>query len=183
MTVIIDRIIPEDPEDASVAATAADPDAVRAAHRGLLFWIRRYLPAEAACTVLMLIAGLAASQAGAAPAIVAAVAWVGETVGFYAVLAATIYLEQSRVVHGRRRAATRTGLLLFAEFGAAELVDSLLVRPAALFAGVLWMPDAAWGLLAGKLVADVIFYAVAAGAFTITARTGVRAPRATREPS
>lgn len=148
-----------------------------ATRRGVLFWVRRYLPAEILGTAVMLGAGLAASAWTGAPAAIALAALVGETVGFYAVLAVVILLEQLRVVRTRRRAMVRTLLLLVAEFGAAELLDTLLVRPAALFIGVLIVPDPVWGLLAGKVAADVLFYAIAAGAFTITARTGVRAPR------
>ncbi len=167
MTVVADHGTPARPEEASTAAAAAP-------RRGLLFWIRRYLPAEIACTVLMLVAGLVMARWIGAPAAIAAAAYLGETVGFYGVLALAIYLEQSRVVRSRRRATVRTVLLLFAEFGAAELIDSLLVRPAALLLGVMWIPDPAWGLIAGKIAADVVFYTVAAVAFTITAKTGVR---------
>ena len=47
--------------------------------------------------------------------------------------------------------------------------------------GVWLLPDPMWGLLAGKVIADVIFYAIAAGAFTITAKTGLRDGRRSRE--
>ena len=40
--------------------------------------------------------------------------------------------------------------------------------------GVWLIRNRCWGLLAGKLVADVVFYAIAAGAFTVTDRTGLR---------
>ena len=52
------------------------------------------------------------------------------------------------------------------------MADSLLIRPAALFLGVLVLPDPVWGMLAGKIVADLVFYAIAAGAFTLTDRAG-----------
>ena len=62
----------------------------------------------------------------------------GEIVGFYAVLAVTIYAEQAQVAKTLRGAIGRTGLLLVAEFGVAELLDTLLIRPAALMLGV-WL--------------------------------------------
>jgi hypothetical protein len=74
----------------------------------------------------------------------------------------------------RRRAVGRTAALLVAEFGAAELLDTFLVRPAALVLGVWLIPDPLLGMLAGKVAADIVFYAVAAGAFTVTAKTGLR---------
>ena len=60
-------------------------------------------------------------------------------------------------------------------------VSALLIRPAALILGVWLVPDPLWGLLIGKIVADVVFYAIAAGAFTVTAKTGLRDGPRTRE--
>ncbi|MHC2997758.1 hypothetical protein OB08_00400 [Microbacterium sp. HJ5] len=142
--------------------------------RGVVFWITRYLPAEIVGTAAMVIAGLGVTVWTDNPAIIALAALLGEIVGFYAVLAATIFIEQSGIARTRRAAAARTMMLLVAEFGVAELLDTLLIRPALLAAGVWLFPDPLWGLLAGKILADVIFYAIAAGAFTITARTGLR---------
>ena len=144
------------------------------ARRGIVFWIVRYLPAEIVGTASMVLAGLAVTLWTSQPALIALAALLGEIVGFYAVLAITIYAEQSSVSPNWRRAVGRTFLLLIAEFGAAELLDTLLIRPAALMLGVWIVPDAMWGLLAGKIVADIVFYAIAAGAFTITAKTGLR---------
>jgi len=144
------------------------------ARRKLVFWIVRYLPAELVGTAAMVIAGLLATMWTDAPALVALAALLGEIVGFYLVLAVTIYLEQSQVNATRRRAIGRTALLLVAEFGAAELLDTLLVRPAALLLGVWLVPDPVWGMLAGKIAADIVFYAIAAGAFTLTAKAGLR---------
>ena len=168
--------------DASLATSATDPERTatppeadgRARPRGLLFWIARYLPAEVAGTAAMVIGGLLASAWTTATPLIALAALVGEIVGFYAVLAVTIYLEQVPVTATRRRTLGRTGMLLVAEFGAAELLDTFLVRPAALMLGIWLVPDPVWGMLAGKAAADIVFYAVAAGAFTVTARTGMR---------
>ena len=142
--------------------------------RGIGFWIVRYLPAEIAGTAAMILAGLGVTFWTDNPAIIALAALIGEIIGFYVVLILVIYFEQSRVVGGHRRAFARTMVLLIAEFGAAELLDTLLIRPAALLLGVWLVKDPVWGLLAGKVVADVIFYAIAAGAFTITDKTGLR---------
>ncbi|GAA2973244.1 hypothetical protein JOD63_000212 [Microbacterium terrae] len=169
----------------SAISTALGPSSVdtgSAARRphGVMFWIARYLPAEIVGTAAMVVGGLLAGMATDSPALIAAAALLGEIVGFYAVLAITVYAEQMQTGERRRGALARTGMLLVAEFGAAELLDTLLIRPAALIAGVWLLPDPLWGLLAGKLVADVIFYAIAAGAFTVTDRTGLRRRRVAR---
>lgn len=171
-----DRLAAEDPGDGRAAA-GQEADAGQEGaepRRGVVFWIVRYLPAEIVGTASMVLAGLAVTLWTSEPALIALAALLGEIVGFYAVLAITIYAEQSSVSPNRRRAVGRTFLLLVAEFGAAELLDTLLIRPAALMIGVVIVPDAMWGLLAGKVVADIVFYAIAAGAFTITAKAGLR---------
>lgn len=160
--------------DEATAADALDDVAPRARRRGIVFWVVRYLPAEIIGTAAMLIAGLAVQARTDSPALIALAALVGESVGFYVVLAATIFIEVSPRSRTRRGAAARTGMLLVAEFGAAELLDTFLIRPAALVLGVWLIPDPMWGLLAGKVAADIVFYAVAAGAFTLTARWGLR---------
>ncbi|HYJ51309.1 MAG TPA: hypothetical protein VEX12_15445 [Microbacterium sp.] len=149
--------------------------------RGFAFWIVRYLPAEIVGTAAMIMAGLGVTIWTDSPALIAIAALLGEIVGFYLVLAITIYIEQQSVSADWRRAIVRTFLLLVAEFGVAELLDTLLIRPAALVVGVWLLPDPMWGLLVGKVFADVIFYAIAAGAFTLTAKTGLRDGRRSRE--
>lgn len=142
--------------------------------RGIVFWIVRYLPAEVAGTAAMVVGGLLATLWTDAAPLIAVAALIGEIIGFYAVLAVTIYIEQAPVSANWRRAVGRTAALLVAEFGAAELLDTFLVRPAALVLGVWLIPDPLLGMLAGKVAADIVFYAVAAGAFTVTAKTGLR---------
>ncbi|WP_159605812.1 hypothetical protein [Agromyces humi] len=103
--------------------------------------------------------------------VVAAVAGtVGENVGYYAlVVVRTVrgHARSRRVsrLTGRAARAWATTWLaarsVAAEFGPAELVDSLLVRPV-----LLWAAAAAWGAhplawFAGKLAADAVFYAIA----------------------
>lgn len=166
---------------ASIAELPADTAKERLDRHGIVFWICRYLPAEIVGTAAMFIAGIGVTVWTSAPPIVALAAIIGESIGFYAVLAVTIYIEQARVSPSWRRATGRTAMLLVAEFGAAELLDTILVRPAALILGVWLIPDPVFGLLAGKLLADLIFYAVAAGAFTMTDKTGLRSSRQLRE--
>ena len=158
------------------STSATDTDAA-APRRGLVFWIVRYLPAEVVGTAAMIIGGVLATTWTDAAPLIALAALSGEIVGFYAVLAVTIYIEQAQVTTTRRRAVARTFVLLVAEFGAAELLDTFLVRPAALMLGVWLIPDPLWGMLAGKVAADIVFYAVAAGAFTVTAKAGLRDAR------
>ena len=47
------------------------------------------------------------------------------------------------------------------EFGPAEAIDTLAVRPAAFYFFPVWVGNAAAGLVLGKVVADITFYACA----------------------
>lgn len=169
------------PQTDVVEADAAAEIADAPQRRGIVFWVVRYLPAEIVGTAAMVLAGLTVTIWTDVPALIAIVALIGESIGFYSVLAITIYAEQSAVSPTWRSAVARTFMLLLAEFGPAELLDTLLIRPAALTLGVWLLPDPMWGLLAGKVVADVIFYAIAAGSFTITSKIGLRDGRRSEE--
>lgn len=162
-------------EQSASAGETAETDAASPRRRGILFWVVRYLPAEIVGTAAMVLAGIGVTIWTDNPAIVALAALLGEIIGFYAVLAVTIYAEQIQISPRWRTAIARTGLLLIAEFGVAEVLDTLLIRPAALMLGVWLVPDPVWGLLAGKVAADIVFYTIAAGAFTLTVKAGLRA--------
>jgi len=127
----------------------------RLAH-SLLRWLRRYLPAELVSTPCALIGGVTATQwTGSAAAGAIAATW-GENLGFYC---AMLVRELAR--RGGVRALPCAMRDLFLEFGPAEAVDLLLVRPASLYAGLSVAPHPALGIVMGKVVADVSFYSFA----------------------
>lgn len=115
-------------------------------------WIARYAPAEIAgifgtyCgfwLVMALTASLPASGFGAAA---------GENTGFYGFL----FLRE----WGRTGDSRHTVRALFMEFGFAELLDSLIVRPGATVLCVLMLGQGL-GVIVGKVAADVVFYVLA----------------------
>jgi hypothetical protein len=129
----------------------------------------------------MLIASVVAARLTDSPPLLAASAIVGATVGFYGVLVTAVLREQLSLLPaapGRlRRAWARSVGLLAAEFGVAEVTDTFFLRPALMMLGVVIIGDAVWGLLAGKVVADVLFYVISGASFRLTERTGIRMPR------
>lgn len=163
------------PAGASPIGDAPPPGArARRLRQRVLFWVRRYLPAEIISTASVLLIGTATFEWSTSVPLTAIVAIVVESLAFYAVFAAANYREQRRRRPTRRHALSRSLCLLAAEFGPAELIDSLLVRPWA-FGVALWaIPNAGWALFAGKVAADVIFYVAAAGGFRITTWSGLR---------
>lgn len=165
----------------ALSRTEVFPHGARALRMRALFWVRRYGPAEIACLVTMLIASVIAARLTDSPPLLAVSAIVGATVGFYGVLVTAVLREQLALLppapHRVRRAFGRSVGLLAAEFGVAELTDTFFLRPALMMIGVVALADPVWGLLAGKIVADVLFYVISGVSFRITQRTGIRLPR------
>ena len=120
-------------------------------------WLARYAPAEVGATLGALVAAALVGPFGLAAA-TAYAGTIGDGVGFYGVL---LVRDLRRRPPGQRRrlASTLRGLLL--EFGPAELLDTIVVRPLAMYLAARWLGNASAGVVAGKIVADIVFYALA----------------------
>ncbi|WP_052226545.1 hypothetical protein [Microbacterium mangrovi] len=167
--------------DATEAATRELPPAAVVQPRrswllALWFWVRRYAPPEVSGTVTMVLSGTAVAALGAPAVVVGLVATIAESVGFYAIAGIAVWREQRRnfPALGRLRILARVIGLMLVEFGSAEVLDTVLVRPASLTVALLFIPNVAVALVAGKVVADVVFYVLAATAFRVTEKTGLR---------
>lgn len=130
-----------------------------------LEWLKRYLPLEIAATACALSGGMASAYLGASPTVVAYAATWSENLGFYGV---ALVRELKRRAGGQPLsfAAATPALVpssraLLAEFGLAELLDSFVIRPAAMYAMPMLTGDLALGLLAGKIIADAGFFGLA----------------------
>jgi hypothetical protein len=122
-------------------------------------WLRRYVPAEAAATSGAL-AG-AALALGGGPARVALAATWGEAATFYAFVTGR-ELRSARPLAALRR--------VVAEFGVAEVCDTLLLRPLAMYGCSAALGSVVAGVLVGKVLADVAFYALAIPAYELRRR-------------
>ena len=130
-------------------------------------WVRRYLPCEIAGTVGELGGAAIASLATGSLAAAAITATVGASLGYYA----TAYVSALRWTyrdHADRRWLSRmliSNLLALrsvaVEFGPAELIDSVAVRPIAFYVGPSIFDNTVAGWIFGKLVSDVAFYVLA----------------------
>lgn len=129
----------------------------------ILEWLRRYGLAECGGITCALLASVIVRRAtGSAVAAGFAGAW-GEALGYATVLVARDFLFAARRQREARRAFTirdGAGVIggLLVEFGPAAVFDTLLTRPFAMALGtrLLGLP---LGVIAGKLVADALFYA------------------------
>ena len=133
----------------------------------LMEWLRRYLPCEIAGTVGELGGAAIAYALTRSYAVSALVATVGASVGYYAAayVAAVRTAYRAYPMRARMsRALTANGLALRSvavEFGPAEVIDSLIIRPLAYYYGPILFGGTVAGWIFGKLVADVGFYVLA----------------------
>lgn len=130
-------------------------------------WVRRYAPNEIAGWVGELAAALATYHLTGSYAAAVVAGTIGASVGYYA----TAYVNgvrwsyRAQIGRGRpMRALVANGLALRSiavEFGPAEAIDSILIRPLTLYAGPFLVGNLAVGFVLGSIAADVAFYVMA----------------------
>jgi hypothetical protein len=139
-------------------------------------WGRRYLLAEIVGTIAALSAALTVHAATGSLASAALAGSVAESIAYYSVVLRRTLPELFARHAGHRpvRRLLRTGRDLVTEvsdFLAAELADTLLVRPGLIYLAAGWAGSGVvWGLLIGKLLADVGFYAVVIPSYELRKR-------------
>ena len=128
----------------------------------LVSWIKRYGFCEAAGVTTAMGGAWLAGTASDNAVVSAYAASLGEGVGFYGSLILREMLGDAYSAGARREPygfmqMARTWRGLFIEFGPSELLDGALVRPLAMGVGTRVL-GWGWGILAGKIVADLLFY-------------------------
>jgi hypothetical protein len=130
-------------------------------------WLHRYLPAEIVGSTAAIAAAVVSASAGMERAVIAA-AW-AEAIAFYAF----VTIREFRHLRAGRR-ATGAALLavrdVVAEFGVAEAADTILLRPLLMYAFAASLGGLIPGVIAGKLVSDIAFYALAIPAYELRER-------------
>ena len=130
-------------------------------------WVRRYLPNE--------LAGWAGELGGAAAAYYLtgsyAAAVIAGTVGASAGYYATAYVNGVRWSYRAEAGLRWPKRVLIAnvlvirsiavEFGPAEAIDSIVIRPIALYLGPFMLGSVAVGWIVGSVAADIAFYVMA----------------------
>jgi hypothetical protein len=154
-------------------------------------WGRRYLLAEIAGTLTALAAALTVHALNGSLAPAALAGSVAETVAYYGVILRRTVPQLYATSAGGSRGGRllRTGRSLLAEvsdFATAELADTLLIRPGLIYLAAGWAGAGAGttgaagldgagcgvaaGLLIGKLLADLGFYAVVIPSYELRKR-------------
>lgn len=142
-------------------------EARRTTRQKLMEWVRRYLPCEIAGTVGEFGGAVVAYLLTGSMAAAAITATVGASAGYYAA-AYTSAVRWAYREHSHRGWATRATVAnLFAlrsvaiEFGPAELIDSIAIRPLAYYLGPMMFGNVVAGWIFGKLLSDIGFYVLA----------------------
>jgi len=132
-------------------------------------WLRRYLAAELVCTPAAVLCGWSVGTLGSMAAAAVAASCV-ENLAFYGMML-------RRELAGGAGMPALPGILykLVLEFGPAETLDTLVLRPALVYAGMILAPTPALGVIAGKIAADVCFYVPTIASYELMRRP--RRPR------
>jgi hypothetical protein len=125
-------------------------------------WLHRYALAELAGVGTALLAGWLAGVAALPLLAIGYASAIGENVGFYGTIVGRQIAADRRHAHavGQRYRLAQMWVTmreLMLEFGPAEVLDSLVIRPFAMALGVRLLGQVS-GIVAGKLAADVTFY-------------------------
>ncbi|MGI4824232.1 MAG: hypothetical protein ACRYFV_23740 [Janthinobacterium lividum] len=126
-------------------------------------WLRRYGPAEVLSLLATVGAAAITEEAGGSNlAIALAATWAGNLAYFGLILGQDVWRTR-RQLRQEDRAYTwgifgRNVRALVVEFGAAEALDSLLIRPTLMYWLPLWLHSVPQGVLLAKFAADVTFY-------------------------
>lgn len=139
----------------------------RLTRRKLMEWVRRYLPCEIAGTVGELGGAAVAYLLTGSMAAAAITATVGASVGYYAAAYTSAVRLAFRQCADRPVANRVVVANLFAfrsvaiEFGPAEVIDSIVIRPMAYYIGPMLFDSVVAGWIFGKFVSDIGFYVLA----------------------
>lgn len=130
-------------------------------------WVRRYLPCEIAGTVGELGGAAIAYLMTGSMAAAAITATIGASAGYYAA-AYTSAVRCAYREHRHRGPATRIAVAnayalrsVAIEFGPAELIDGIVIRPLAYYLGPVLFDNVVAGWVFAKLFSDIGFYALA----------------------
>lgn len=142
-------------------------DTPRRLRRKIAEWVRRYLPNEIAGWVGELGGAWLTYQLTGSFGAAVVVGTVGASVGYYATAYTNGVRWSYRAQTGRSRpmqmaiANLLAARSILVEFGPAEAIDSILIRPVLLYSFPFLLGNIAVGWVVGSIAADVAFYVMA----------------------
>lgn len=113
--------------------------------------MNRYGPAEVVGTITAVFAAALVHRLGAGEVFTAYVGSASEAAGYYLIMVSSEF----RRYRDKHPFHITKNLLL--EFGFSETLDFFVIRPLFMGLGLHYL-GVGWGLIAGKLMADLVFY-------------------------
>lgn len=138
-------------------------------------WTKRYLPAEILSIIITLItAGLVFNITNNQLTTALAGTWAGNIAYFGYILVSDILISIKKC---KLQSINYTGVSLLKnlralalEFGFAELIDSLFIRPALMYYFPIWLNNLYLGIFLAKIAADITFYIPAITSYELNKR-------------
>lgn len=122
-------------------------------------WLNRYLPSEFFGTLGALFGGYLADYFFHNAIVTALAATWGENTLYYgSMILREIQKQLSLNPRRTLRAFVKTFRNMVLEFGPTEYFDGIFIRPFFMYVGPKVTGNLWWGLIAGKLAADISFY-------------------------
>src|SRR3954452_15834698 len=126
-------------------------------------WVKRFLPAEVVGTIVAVVVSTFTHYYTKNAIIAAYAGSICETIAFYttiiihdALIASKQLKEEGKTLSFRGFVYLLRNILL--DFGVAELMDSLLLRPFCMYIFPIWLGNYPLGILTGKIASDIAFY-------------------------
>lgn len=134
-------------------------------------WSSRYLIPELAAILTALLGTNLAYVLDPAVTVVAVsfiAAW-SENIGYYGVILCRDVTAERRANRGKPISVTflMVSRNLLIEFGAAECIDSLILRPSCMYVAMYHLDSPSLATLLGKLTSDIGFYLIAVTGYEI----------------
>jgi len=135
-------------------------------------WIRRYAWAEVFSTLLTFLFGWASSRVTDNAVFIAYAGTIGAATGFYGFIfirdiSHSYSTHEPETIRAKSLLIVRCLRNMGFEFGLAELLDFFLIRPFCLLYGPEILNNYFWGILAGKTIADILFFTLSILMFEI----------------
>ncbi len=139
-------------------------------------WLWRYLPAEIGGTITAVLAALVSHELTDSLAVAAIAGTIGENFGYYGTSCCRDFRQhwqKNKTKTGLKKVrivTTRTTRDMLVEFGPAELLDSFFVRPSLFYLVPQAISNVGLGFFIAKIMADVVFYALAIVGYEVRKR-------------
>ena len=129
----------------------------------ILEWVKRYAPAEIFATLGAVIGANAVFLLTQNRVVSAYAGAMGDTICFYLVMLtrdiiAGIVQHKSNNKEYRASSLAKDTRNILIEFGPAEILDTLIIRPFLMYFFSSALSSYAFGILLGKISADIVFY-------------------------